>query len=229
MTRFGILFLIAFAFSFSSFSQNGNSKKEKWTALFDGKNLAHWKSYNKEKLSDQWKIQGNELVLTGKGAGDLITKKEYQNFELELEWKISEGGNSGIFFCVIEDPKYKNTYDTGPEMQILDDERHPDANLGKNGSRKAGSLYDIIPTSVKANPAGQWNKVKIIMKDGHVQFFLNNQKNVEFQMWGEEWNKMVEDSKFKGWEAFGKSKKGHIALQDHGDEVHFRNIRIREI
>lgn len=229
MKSLALLSLIVCICSITAFSQNGNSKKEKWTVLFDGKNLGQWKSYNKEKLADQWKIQGNELVLTGKNAGDLITKKEYENFELELEWKISEGGNSGIFFGVIEDPKYKNTYDSGPEMQVLDDERHPDANQGKNGSRKAGSLYDLIPTSVKANPAGQWNKVRIRIKNGNVQFFLNDQKNVEFTLWGEEWNKMIEDSKFKGWEAFGKAKKGHIGLQDHGDKVHFRNIRIREI
>ncbi|HYG40521.1 MAG TPA: DUF1080 domain-containing protein [Cytophagales bacterium] len=221
---------IAFTFSFACQSQKSSDKSKKgWIVLFDGTNLDQWKGYNKENVPDGWEIINKELVLTKGGDGDIITKNEYENYELELEWKISEGGNSGIIFNIKEDPKFNNTYETGPEMQILDNEKHPDSNQGKNGNRKAGSLYDMIPSSVKANPAGEWNKVKIRIKDGKTQFWLNGQKTVEFEMWTDEWNELIADSKFKDWPGFAKYKKGHIGLQDHGDKVFFRNIRIREI
>jgi hypothetical protein len=200
-----------------------------WKTLFDGKSLDAWRGYNKETLPEGWQIKDGTLTLVGKGASDIITKEEYENFELELEWKISEGGNSGIFYNVVEAPEYKNTYDTGPEMQVLDNERHPDAKAGKNGNRTAGSNYDLIPASKPSKPAGQWNKVKLVVNKGHVEHWLNGTKVVEYQLWSPEWEKMVAGSKFASMPAYGKAKKGHIALQDHGDPVWFRNIRIREL
>jgi hypothetical protein len=206
------------------------SPKAEWKTLFDGKSTAGWHTYLKQEVSPLWAVEDGALVLTGKGAGDLVTDQQYGDFELELEWKIAEGGNSGIMYHVQEDPKFKATYNTGPEMQVLDDERHPDAKQGTNGNRTAGSLYDMLPPTKKATkPAGQWNKVKLIIKNNKAEHWMNGVKTVEYPTSGPEWDKMVANSKFKGWEGFGKYPKGHIALQDHGDKVWFRNIRIREL
>jgi hypothetical protein len=205
-------------------------KKAEWKALFDGKSTKGWQNYLKKDVSPLWKVEDGAIVLTGGGAGDLVTDQEYGDFELELEWKIAEGGNSGIIYHVHEDPKFKATYNTGPEVQVLDDERHPDAKQGKNGNRTAGSLYDMLPPAKKATkPAGQWNKVKLVIKDNKAEHWMNGVKTVEYSTSGPEWEKMVENSKFKGWEGFGKYQKGHIALQDHGDKVWYRNMRIREL
>jgi hypothetical protein len=200
-----------------------------WKVLFDGNNTDAWRGFKKDTLPQGWQVKEGTLTLVNKGAGDIITKDEYENFELELEWKISEGGNSGIFYNVVEDTKYNNTYETGPEMQVLDNERHPDAKAGKNGNRTAGSNYDLIPTSQPAKPAGEWNQVKLVVNKGHVEHWLNGTKVVEYQLWSPEWEKMVAGSKFVSMPDYGKAKKGHIALQDHGDPVWFRNIRIREL
>jgi hypothetical protein len=205
-------------------------KKAGWKLLFDGKSLKGWRIYQKQEVSPKWKVQDGAIVLTEGGAGDLVTAEEYGDFELELEWKIAEGGNSGIMYHVKEDPTFKATYNTGPEMQVLDDERHPDAKQGKNGNRTAGSLYDMLPPAKKATkPAGQWNKVKLVIKDGKAQHWMNGTKIVEYATKGPEWEKMVADSKFKGWEGFGKYDKGRIALQDHGDVVMYKNIKIRPL
>jgi hypothetical protein len=205
-------------------------KKAGWKLLFDGKTTQGWHTYLKKEVSPKWKVQDGSIVLTEGGAGDLVTDEAYGDFELELEWKIAEGGNSGIMYHVQEDPKFKATYNTGPEMQVLDDERHPDAKQGKNGNRTAGSLYDMLPPAKKATkPAGQWNKVRLVIKDGKAQHWMNGVKTVEYATKGPEWEKMVADSKFKGWEGFGKFDKGHLALQDHGDVVMYKNIKIRPL
>lgn len=221
----------AVLFSLASSQSALAQKKGKWVSLFDGKTLSGWKSYNKPALSNKWVVDGGTLHLTEKGAGDLITVGEYGDFELSLEWKISEGGNSGIMFHVHEDPKFGATYSTGPEIQVLDDAKHPDSFKGKEGNHKAGSLYDLLPpTDLNAvKPAGEWNKVRIVIKNGKGESWLNGKKVVDFPTKGAEWDKMVETSKFKGWEGFGKFEKGHIALQDHGDKVWYRNIRIKEL
>lgn len=208
---------------------SAQEKKAGWQLLFDGKTTKGWHNYLKKDVSPLWKVEDGALVMTGQGAGDIVTDGEYEDFELEMEWKISEAGNSGIMYHVAEDPQYKNTYDTGPEMQVLDNEKHPDAKNGKNGNRTASSLYDMIPSSEKAKPAGQWNKVKLVVKDGKAQHYMNGKKVVEYATKGPEWEKLVNDSKFKGWEGFGKYEKGRIALQDHGDKVWFKNIKIRPL
>lgn len=210
-------------------TKKSSSSAGSWKTLFDGKNTDAWRGYGKQTLPEGWQVKDGTLTLVSKGAGDIITKDEYENFELELEWKISEGGNSGIFYNVVEDPKYKKAYYTAPEMQILDNERHPDAKAGKNGNRTAGSNYDLIPASQPSKPAGAWNQVKLVVNQGHVEHWLNGVKVVDYQLWSPEWEKMVAGSKFVNMPDYGKAKKGHIGLQDHDDPVWFRNIRIREL
>lgn len=163
----------------------------------------------------------------GSEGGDLVTNNEFENYELSLEWKISPEGNSGIIFDVHESPKYRATYYTGPEMQVLDNEKASD---NKRPDHLAGSLYDLIgcdPSTV--HPAGEWNKVRIRVDHGHLTFWMNGKKVVETQMWTPEWNKMVANSKFKRWKSFATFHKGHIALQDHGHPVWYRNIMIRKL
>lgn len=216
----------------NSSAQNTLTAKEKkdgWQLLFDGKTTSGWKSWKSDKVNDRWKIANGELHLDKASAdrGDLVTEKEYKDYELALEWKIGACGNSGILFNVIADDKYQNTYHTGPEMQVLDNTCHPDAKIIKH---RAGDLYDLISCSKETvKPAGEWNQVRIISKNAKMEFWLNGTKVVEFTMHTPEWDQMVANSKFKTMPDFGKALQGHIALQDHGDPVWFRNIKIREL
>jgi len=206
-------------------------KKGKWETLFDGKTFDGWKIWKKGAITPEWQIEDGTMVLTKKGGGDIMTVKQYGDFELELEWKISEAGNSGIMFHVQEGDEYCCPYSTGPEIQVLDDAKHPDSFKGEAGNHKAGSLYDILPPNDLnvVKPAGQWNKAKVVVKNGRGESWLNGKKVVEFPTKGPEWDKMVGKSKFADWKGFAQFDRGHIALQDHGDKVWYRNIRIREL
>ena len=206
-----------------------------WIALFDGKTTNGWRNYGKKSIGKSWVVKDGNLTLSvvtssngktrAKDGGDIITTQEFENFELSLEWKISACGNSGIMFGVSESDLYKKTYHTGPEMQVLDNSCHPDAKIH---THRAGDLYDMIACSSEVvRPAGEWNHAKISINDGHTIFTLNDEKVVEFTMFGDEWEEMIANSKFKDMPGFGKFRKGHIALQDHDDEVSFRNIKIR--
>jgi hypothetical protein len=208
------------------------------TMLFDGKSTAGWRGYNKTAFPEKgWEVVDGTLHCIGSGAGeaggaggDIIYDKKFSNFELSLEWKISEGGNSGIFILAQEIPG-EPIYKSSPEMQILDNERHPDAKLGVDGNRMAGSLYDLIPAKPQnTKPAGQWNQVKIMVYQGTVVFTQNGANVVEFHLWTDDWKKMVSNSKFKDWEWFlNTAKEGYIGLQDHGNDVWFRNIKVKEM
>ncbi len=202
-------------------------KAEGWVLLFDGSTTAGWKGFNKEEASAGWVIDNGALHFNKAipdGGGDIITINEYENFELMLEWKIDSCGNSGIMFNVVEAPEYKNTYQTGPEMQVLDNTCHPDAKIIKH---RAGDLYDMISCSTETvKPAGEWNQVRIVSNNANYEFWLNGTNVVNFTMHTPEWDALVAGSKFKDWPAFGKATKGHISLQDHGDNVWFRNIMI---
>lgn len=205
-----------------------SEKDEGWQLLFDGKSMENFKGFRKDEVPSAWQIEDGAIAFAGERGGDLITKDQYKDFELSIDWKISEGGNSGIMYHVSEDTVYRNTYNSGPEMQVLDDERHPDAKEGVNGNRQAGALYDLIPLSTPAvNPAGQWNTARLLVNDGHVEHWLNGKKVVEYEIGSPEWNTLIQQSKFASMKGFGLEEQGHIALQDHGNKVWFKNIKIR--
>jgi hypothetical protein len=196
--------------------------------LFDGKTTTGWHTYLKTG-SGAWKVVDGALQLDPKaeGQGDLVTDGEYENYELKLDWKISETGNSGIIFGVHEDPKFNETYLTGIEMQVLDNVKASD---NKKANHLAGSLYDMkAPSADVAKPAGEWNSVVLRKKDGHLTFWLNGTKIVETEIGSDEWKELLNNSKFKNWTDFAKYPKGHIALQDHNHEVAFRNIYIKQL
>ncbi len=212
---------------------NGLSEQEKkdgWQLLFDGTSMEHFRGFRQSDVPAGWQVADGAIVLTAGGAGDIITKEQYRDFELSIDWKISEGGNSGIFYHVSEDSAYQYTFNSGPEMQVLDDERHPDAKKGVNGNRQAGALYDLLPLTTPAvNPAGEWNTAKLLVKNNKVEHWLNGKKVVEYELGTPEWNAMIQSSKFATMDGFGSEGQGHIALQDHGDRVWFRNIKIRPL
>lgn len=198
-----------------------------WTWLFNGSSLNAWRNYGKEQINPQWRNADGALMLSGSGGGDLITREEYENFELELEWKISEGGNSGVFFYVLERPDLAEPYASGPEVQIIDNERHRDA---ANHKHRAGDNYDLHACRVEtARPAGEWNHLRLIVHHGKVQHWLNGTLVVEYRLWTPEWEKLVKASKFRTFPFYGMGYQGHIGLQDHGDPVWFRSIRIRRL
>jgi len=237
ITSFSLL-LTLFVFSSQTTLQDpapntltNKEKKEGWQLLFDGKTTKGWHNYGKKGISPLWKVEDGALLMSQKGAEDIATDKEYENFEFQLEWKIAEGGNSGIYYLVKEDPKkYVKGWYTGPEMQILDDDKHPDAPRGKDGNRKAGSLYDLIPaTNKQLRPVGQWNHVRIIVNKGKVEHWLNGSKVVEYDLNGPEFAELVKGSKFSTLPDFAKFRKGRIVLQDHGDLVWFRNMKIKKL
>lgn len=206
---------------------------DEWIELFNGSDLDGWRSYNEDAANPAWIVEDGAIVLdvddeteemTG---GDLVSERQFENFELELEWKLSEGGNSGVFYRVREMPEHDVAYLTGIEMQILDDARHVD---GGEPKTSAGACYALYPpTTDAARPVGEWNSVRLVVDNGHAEHWLNGQKIVEYVIGSDEWNERVAASKFADWEHFAEYPRGHIALQDHTDRVWFRNIRIREL
>lgn len=206
-----------------------------WISLFDGESFNGWSKYGGGDVGAAWKIQDGAIYLdasnkdnwqTGDG-GDIATHDEFDNFHFQVEWKIAKNGNSGIIFFVHESPEYTYPWMTGPEMQVLDNDGHPDAKIR---THRAGDLYDLIESSEETvKPLGEWNLAEIIAKEGNLELHLNGVMVVSTTMWTSEWDEMVANSKFKDMPGFGKFKKGKIALQDHGDEVWFRNIRIKRL
>lgn len=237
MKRISLIILAAVLLSGFNEPESGKKAPEQsqkgWQKLFDGKTTSGWHSYGKQQAGSAWKVQDGALYLdtknkTKENGGDLTTNEEFNNFHLKLEWKISKNGNSGIIFYVNEDlSKYPASYQTGPEMQVLDNDGHADGKINKH---RAGDLYDLIASSSEpVKPVGEWNKVEIISNKGKLDFVMNGVKIVSTTMWDEQWKKMVAGSKFKTMPGFSMYKSGKISLQDHGDEVWYRNIEIKRL
>lgn len=207
-----------------------------WQVLFDGTNFDAWKRYLEDGVGDAWKIEDGAMVFyppKERKEGEkynLVTKEDFTNFVLSLEWRIAEGGNSGIFWGVKEVESLPEAYLSGPEIQVLDNKKHPDA---KNGPiRQAGALYDMVgPSEDVTKPAGEWNTcvISVNHKTNKGNVVLNGKEIVSFPVNGAEWEAMVAKSKFKGSDHFGKYPTGKIGLQDHGDIVAFRNIKIKSL
>jgi len=208
------------------------TKTSKWKKLFDGKTTTGWHSYNKTKVAG-WMAMNGTLMSHGK-SGDLVTDDEYENFEFEFEFKTSPKGNSGVIYKVVEDPK-NPSYFSGPEYQVIDDEGYPPFNDGGkmvriNDKQKTGANYDMYPpTQNVAKPAGQWSKGKIMVKNNHVEHWLNGKKVVEYQYGSDDWKEKLAKSKFSKWPYATPHAKGKIALQDHSDPISYRNLRIRTL
>jgi hypothetical protein len=204
-------------------------KSQGWELLFDGMSLKGWHGYG-HPTQTQWEVADGALHanISLPGGGDLVTENEFGNFDLKLEWKISPKGNSGIIFYVHEDTaKYRESYETGLEMQVLDNDGHPDGKIHKH---RAGDLYDLSACSTETvKPLGEWNQAEIRCKDGDLKLFLNGVNVVSTTLWDDNWKKLVAGSKFKAWADFGTFRKGRIDLQDHGNEVWFRNIMIKKL
>ncbi len=193
-----------------------------WQLLFDGESLDQWRTYRQPAANPQWQAVNGELTLTAPGGGDLITKATWGNFELHLDWRISQGGNSGIFILADESGDY--IFLKAPEIQLLDDLRHPD---NKPASHRSGSLYDLVAAPPESQlPAESWNQVVIRHENGHLEVWQNDVPTVDIQIGGERWQTLVAASKFSGWAGFGTLTSGHIGLQDHGNVVAFRNLKI---
>ena len=223
--------------------------------LFDGTTLDGWRGYGKDTIPSRWTLEDGAIKFTGSHTGegqtleggDIIFAHNFRDFELSLEWKVAEGGNSGIFYLAQEvktkDPstgadRYEPIYVSCPEYQVLDNERHPDAKLGVDGNRMSASLYDMIPAKPQnSKPAGEWNTARIMVYEGTVVHYQNDEKVLEYHLWTPQWTDMLQGCKFsqKAWPiAFellnncgGENHEGYIGMQDHGDDVWYRNIKVK--
>ncbi|MES2476415.1 MAG: DUF1080 domain-containing protein [Verrucomicrobiota bacterium] len=215
-----------------------DEKAQGWALLWDGKTSQGWRSARGPEFPKAgWKMNDGILSINETGgaessaAGDIISTEKFSDFELSVDFKITPGANSGIKIFV--DPSINKGEGSaiGPEFQVLDDDRHPDAKLGKDGNRKIGSLYDLIPApkDKKVNPVGEWNNARILSKGNHVTYWLNGVKTVEFERGSKAWKELVAGSKYKVWKNFGELPQGHILLQDHGNQVFYKNIKLRDL
>ncbi len=212
-------------------------KKAGWRLLFDGRTLEGWRGFHKETVPAGWTVEdGCIKKVPGKGelgqaGGDMITVDQFDNFEFSIEWKLSPGGNSGIKYLISESLPPKGRSGVSFEMQVLDDDNHPDAKMGIAGNRTAGALYDLIaPSKDKIlKPVGEFNHARLIVKGNHIEHWLNGVKVVEFERGSDALKAIIAQSKFKDTKGFGETSKGHILLQDHGDAVWYRNIKIRSL
>ncbi|MBC8601382.1 DUF1080 domain-containing protein [Parabacteroides acidifaciens] len=226
--------MFLFLWTGNIYSQNNQltakEKKEGWVLLFNGKNLDGWTSVGKDTPpAFGWVVEDGILNVRKQGdkrGGDIITRDQYSDFDLKVDFRITKGANSGIKYFFT---KYEKGGWLGLEYQILDDENHPDAKLGRDGNRLEGGLYDMLPTSPKqVNPIGEWNQARIVAKGTKVTHYLNGKKILSFDRSSEQYKKAWQLSKYKNSKPmFGDVKEGHILLQDHGDEVSFRNVKIK--
>ncbi|WP_257659031.1 3-keto-disaccharide hydrolase [Parapedobacter lycopersici] len=208
--------------------------EEGWTLLFDGHSTAGWHIFNQGAVPSAWRAVNGELwcdpQVTDAIHGDLVTDSIYTDFELVFDWKIAKGGNSGVFINVQEGPAYGTAYATGPEMQLLDNE-YAEERHRSNPSHLAGSVYDVVGDAEQSKPVpfGQWNHSRVRQEEGKVTFWLNGQVTAEVQLGSETWTGLVATGNLGNFPEFGKAKQGRIALQDHTDEVFFRNMKIKRL
>ncbi len=228
--------------------------KDGYYVIFDGETFNGWRGYGKDNVPSRWTIEDGCIKFSGTGTGegqtgeggDIIFAHKFKNFQLECEWKVSKGGNSGILYLAQEIKEVKEDgtavwapiYVSAPEYQVLDNANHPDALLGVDGNRQSASLYDMIPAKPQnQNPFGEWNKAKIMVYKGTVVHGQNDANVVEYHLWTQQWTDMLQASKFskENWPiAFellnncgGENHEGYIGFQDHGDDVWYRNIRVK--
>jgi hypothetical protein len=246
----GKMVTLLFAFTVTVSSCNTSDKKNSHNSnqstvgktdglklLFDGQTTAGWHTYGTDTIGTAWKVQDSTLHLNAshkgdwqtKDGGDIVTSDEFVNFDLQLDWKISEGGNSGIMFYVNEDTsKYQYAWNSGPEMQIADNEKNEDGKVYKS---RAGDLYELFATGSQpyVKPAMQWNHVEIKSNNGKLDLYMNNHHVLDTTLWDYAWKKNIAGTKFKDMPGFGTYKKGKVALQDHGADVWFKNIKIKNL
>jgi hypothetical protein len=216
-----------------------------WITLFDGESFKGWRGYNRADMPEAWVIEDKTIRIKASGAGeagaanggDIIFAHKFKNFELSLEWKVGKGSNSGIFYLA-QEVEGEPIYISSPEYQILDNENHLDATMGKDGNRQSASLYDMIPAKPQnAKPLGEWNTASIISYKGTIVHKQNGENVLEYHLWTPRWKEMLDNSKFskEAWplaydlllNCGGENKEGYIGLQDHGEDVWFRNIKIK--
>jgi len=196
-----------------------------WRLLFDGKTTAGWRGYKSQEMPKEWRVVDGTLTKEG-STGDIISKDQFGDFELTLDWKIAPGGNAGIFYRGTEE--YDHIYWSAPEYQLLDDARHPD---GQSRLTSAGAAYALYPSpSGFLKPAGEWNSTRIVVKGAHVEHWLNGTRLLEYELWSPDWEAKVKASKFVDYPNYGRAKRGYIGIQgDHAGALALRNIRIREL
>ena len=202
-----------------------------WTLLFDGDDLDAWRGFEMDGVGAGWDVDGDAIHFSPPPEGsdaprsDLVSREQFGDFELAFEWRIERGGNSGVMFRVTEDAE--KTYHTGPEMQILDDDAHRD---GGNPTTSCGANYALhAPSKAMARPVGEWNTARIKVEGDHVEQWLNEVKVVDYRLWTDEWKALVAASKFAQWPGYGMAKRGHLVLQDHGNPVWYRNVKVRRL
>ena len=206
-------------------------KQDGWELLFDGKTMQHWRNFNRDTLVG-WMVENGQMVALGEGGDylhDIITKEQYEHFELYLEWKITPQANSGIFYLAQEMEGVRAIYEIAPEYQIIDDEGWPG---GLEDWQKTAANYAMLPPDpekAKTNPVGDYNSTMIRIKDGHVEHWLNGEMVLEYQMWDAQWDSLRWSEKWKDFPYYGTARKGHIGLQDHGNKIYFKNIKIRRL
>ena len=195
-----------------------------WRLLFDGRTLDGWRGYGRQDMPAGWVARDGMLIRESRAA-DIVTRDRFRNFELSLDWMVRAGGNSGIFYRAAEGQDA--IYFSAPEMQVLDDAVHAD---GKSPLTSAGAAYGLYPAPRGVvRPAGEWNSARVVVNGNHVEHWLNGRKIVEYELHSDDWKARVAASKFRDWPAYGQAADGHIGLQEHGDWVAYRNIRIREL
>ncbi len=238
MKKLNYLLMAIIGLSFiacGSVKDNTLTKEEKndgWILLFDGKSLDGWRDYNGEELTGPWFVENNTIQAKGGGSdesGYIVTDKVFENFELVWEWKISEGGNSGVLYHVVEHPKFAVPYITGPEYQLIDDVGFPETLEEWQMTAADYAMHTTDKSKMNLKPVGEWNLSKIVFDNGHVEHWLNGEKVLEFEAWTEEWFERKNSGKWEGAPEYGLARKGVICLQDHGSAAWFKNIKIKEL